>query len=310
MKPYSLPTCVLRSFLSLVLILTSLWTSEVIADNRNVVIINSNSNIPKYQRPQQAFEKEQSYHVNTINLADKQLNTKQIKYSLQQSDIIYAIGANAYQLVTEMTVDKPMVFSTAINWKRLPERANTYGVSNELPAGRQLMMYRYLFPDLKKIGIIYSPQMNKEWLEEAIDTSKDVGIEIISEAIEESDELEPILESLLGKVDALWLISDSAIASKNTILKIFNTSKKMQKPVFAYHEVFVGLGALLVISADIPTISQQVISLMDDILKNKTIDKAVVFPAGSHVILNMKALKQSPLRLNETALDSVNKIVE
>ena len=55
---------------------------------------------------------------------------------------------------------------------------NTYGVSVELLPSMQLTLYRYFFPGINKIGVVYSKDYNKEWLETVIKSAKDVGITI------------------------------------------------------------------------------------------------------------------------------------
>ncbi|MDQ7091256.1 MAG: ABC transporter substrate binding protein [Methylococcales bacterium] len=297
--------------LILVLITIMFLSNPVRADDRKLLIVNSNANLLNYQRSEQAFENNQSYQLTHVDLANKSFLDEKTKTLLKETDIVYTIGSKAYHFVTKLGINKPIVFSTIINSLRLPKKDNAYGVANELPAGMQLMMYRYIFPELKKLGIIYSRDMNQEWLDEAISTSHDVGIEIISEAVDKDDVFESKLEALLGKVDALWLIADSATASHETVEKIFDYSHKMKKPVFAYENFYADLGALLVISSDIPTISRQVVTLVDDVLNNRPIDKKIVAAAGFHIILNMKALNAHySLKLNEQALDSVNQIIE
>ena len=49
-------------------------------------------------------------------------------------------------------------------WNHLP-------YPTELPPGMQLMMSRYFFPNVSKIGVLYSEKYNKEWLSKFKDSS-------------------------------------------------------------------------------------------------------------------------------------------
>ncbi|MCK5926446.1 MAG: hypothetical protein KAG10_11160, partial [Methylococcales bacterium] len=212
----------------------------------------------------------------------------------------------------QQNIDKPMVYSDIINSRRLPYRKNTYGIATELPAGMSLHMYRYIFPSLKKLGILYNPNQNQEWIHEATKTAKDIGYDIISQAITDDDHLEHSLPALFAKVDALWIISDSSIASQKNVANAFSQSKIMEKPIFSYDPFYIKLGALLVISADKPAISRQVTYLIDEILRGQIPHQKTSAPAiSTHIILNMKALEQYPhLEFNSKSLDTINHIIE
>lgn len=281
--------------------------------NGAVLVLNSDNSVSKYALTQSTFEASQTDEKVVIDLGDELPHDDVIQKLFQQNKIkiTYAIGSNAYLLINRLAAESKIIFSSAINWQRLPLGEQTYGVSNELPAGMQLMTFRYLFPDLKKIGIVYSEKFNEEWVADAVRTAGDVGIEIVGKSIDDSEELTPALRSLLPKVDALWLISDpNVLASKTATMEVFGQSRAMKKPIFAYDKIYADLGALLIISPDIYTISRQAAGLVDDLLAGTKIKNKVVSPAGSHVILNMKTLNSFNIKLNQDALDSVNQVIE
>ena len=82
-------------------------------------------------------------------------------------DLIYCIGTKAYLIAQKFVSERNIVFSSIINWQRLPVTEKTYGVSNELHPGMQMTMYRYVFPAVKRIGVLYSKSFNREWLRDA-----------------------------------------------------------------------------------------------------------------------------------------------
>ncbi len=297
-----------------VLMLLSFQTGEAIAEESGgTLVLNSNAAVKNYELAQAAFTANTVGIRAKINLGDSSVDIDQVKKQIRQvnPDIIYAIGSKAYLLAHEIAEDKKIIFSSVLNWQRLPMSENSYGVSNELSPGMQLMTYRYLFSAVKKIGVIYSERYNKEWLSGAIETAEDVGMEIISTPIAESAELMPALEKLLPEVDVLWLISDPVVlASQESVLEIFSESAAMKKPVIAYAEIFSTLGATLVISADISTMGLQAASLARELLEHKKVLQPVVDPAGSYIMLNMKKVKEYGLDLNNEALGSVNQIIE
>ncbi|MBF6647605.1 ABC transporter substrate-binding protein [Methylobacter sp. BlB1] len=282
-------------------------------ESRGILILNSNSAVKNYELAQAAFVANSAEIKAKINLGDSSNDIDTVRERIRQvnPDAIYAIGSKAYLLAHDIAEDRKIIFSSVLNWQRLPMSKHSYGVSNELSSGMQLMTYRYLFPKLKKIGIIYSEKFNKEWLSAAAETATDVGMEIVSIPIVEPAELASTLEKLLPSVDVLWLISDPVVlADQESALEIFNRSATAKKPVIAYAEIFSTLGATLVISADISTMGLQAATLTRDLLEHKEVLRPVVDPAGSYIMLNMKKVKEYGLDLNNEALGSVNQIIE
>ncbi len=210
----------------------------------------------------------------------------------------------------KLTEKKNIVFSLVINWRRHPIDKNTYGISNELLQGAQLMMYRYFFQDVSSIGILYSKKYNKEWFDVAVESAKEVGISIIGKSISKPAKIESALNKLLPKVDALWLIPDPMVIHDiESVNKIFKQCQASGKPIYTYDKAFAGLGATLIMSADIPTMIRQSAEIVSGILDGQEIEEKVQNPAGSHIILNMKKVEEYGLNLNIEALDSVNEIV-
>lgn len=277
----------------------------------DILIVNSDYSVKKYALAQDVFEANQEKSSTSINLPDLSTDEASDLIKKNKFKIIYCIGTKAYMLAHGLAPEKNIVFSSAINWRRLPVTEKSYGIAQELPAATQLMMYRYLFPEIKKIGVLYSEQFNHEWLENAVQSAKDVGIAVVGQNISEGQNLSTEIKKLLPEVDALWLISDPhVLADRSAVSVIFQQTEMSNKPVFTYNKVFIDFGALLVISADTPTIARQVSAQVDELLGMKVVKKRVSNPAGSHVILNMKRLKNYSLKLNKEALGSVNQIVE
>ncbi len=110
----------------------------------------------------------------------------------------------------------------------------------------------------------------------------------------------------------MWLISDPVVlANEKSAIELFRVSDAKMKPVFAYDDVYVDLGAVLTITADIPTMGVQAAKLAEDVLSDREqIADRVESPAGSHITLNVGRLQRYRLNLNRQALGSVNRVIE
>ncbi len=285
------------------------------ADEDGILIINSDLAIEKYALVQEEFKKSITLPTFELNLgADSEAAARvNIKSAIMQRNpaVLYCVGVKAYLLATEAAPDKRIVFSSIINYQGLPLHEHVYGVSNELSAAKQLTTYQYFFPEIRTIGLLYSEVYNKEWAESAIQVGRDIGVEIVSLALERPEQVKAAVKRLLPHIQALWLITDSVVMSnEQSVQTIFTETDKQKKPVFAYDIAFSYQGAALVISADIPTVGQQAAGLALDVRADKKIAEKIQSPAGSQIILNRSTIENYGLKLNLDALDSVNQIVE
>lgn len=314
-KPEYFPVYIQTRWTGLFLFLVFLYCTTSLGyagEGERILIINSSASTKKYAQAQSAFLSKTSMKWKGIDLGKDQLDLTRIKNTIKgkNTEIVYCIGSNAYRLAHKVAERKKIIFTSIFNWRRMPLGKNTYGISTELPAGMQLMMYRYLFPKLKKVGVIYSKH-NKEWLKGAVEAANEVGIEIIAKSLKKPKHLESTLKETLLRVDALWLISDPIVMPNTEAVKyIFKQSKSMKKPVFAYKEVFTALGAVLVISAHIPTIGEQAGILAQELLDNEEITERVSSPASSHITLNLKKAEEYGIEVDEEALGTVNRVIK
>ena len=302
-------------FRPLILVLLTIFISNslIARENDNVLILNSDVSINKYSLANTEFKTRVTNLIGEIDLGSKWLDEKNIKNKILEidPDIIYCIGSKAYQMAYKIGKNKNMIFSLVINWHRLPMGKNTYGISNELPQSMQLTMYRYFFPDINKIGVLYSKDYNKEWFDIAVESAEEMDIDIIGRSVSKPGGIKSALKKLLPKVDALWLIPDPiVIGDMGSVKMIFDKSKAAGKPILAYDKAFTNLGASFVMSADISTIGKQAAVIVNNIQTGQEISNKIQNPAGSYIILNMEKVKEYGINLNVEALDSVNEIIE
>jgi putative ABC transport system substrate-binding protein len=304
----------LRTFTWLIVWFFLVFPARLAAEKEpKVLLINSDATVEKYRVAQEEFKKTYSRPVLEINLDDKKWEVPDVEDLLydEYPDLVYCIGSKAYFIANRFVSEKDIVFSSIVNWQRLPVTKKTYGVSSELHSGMQMTLFRYIFPEVKKIGVLYSEQYSSQWFNDARAEAREMGIEIIGKHISESKQSINALKELMPKVDALWLISDPLIMTdKENLKEVFKVCEAKKVPVFSYHDIFVEYGAVLIVSVDDPTIGRQAAGIATEALSVGKMDEKVQYPAGSHIILNLKKVKEYDLQYNEEALSVVNQIVE
>jgi len=300
------------NLLFIVLCSVSSCRQEVLPSKpEGILIVNSDKSVEKYITIQQEFETELSkVKITEVNLAKESLQNKVADIN---PFLIYTIGSKAYNQVITTVKNKPLLFSSMINWRRFDITANTYGVALELPTEMQLFMYSYLFPDIRTLGILYSKKHNSQWFEAAVVQAEEVGLSLYGKAVSNTAEISQELTKLLPKVDALWLISDPIVLhSADQVQQIFATTAAVKKPIFAYNTLFTKYGAVLTIAADLPTMGRQAADLAQSILDMQAIaeEDKIQLPAGSHVILNLQKVREYNININHSALSSVENIIQ
>ncbi len=294
-----------------VLLLSTVGVLPVLAQP-SVLVINSDDRIGKYHQTLEGFTENAMLDVTVFDLGNASTDKDKIANAIARlkPDLIYAIGAKAYLTGYQLKQRLPLLFSSLINWRRLPKDEHVYGVAMEVPLDYQFSMYSYFFPQVKTIGVVYSKKYNRELIGKAQESSQSLGIQLQPMVIDKADDLEDVLKKLHGKIDALWLIADPVVlASANNLGLIFKITSDASIPVFSYEPAFQNYGATITISADAQTIGRQSMAFAQAIIHKKGVTH-IQDPVGTQIILNLKKVKEFRLKLNEEALDSVSKLIQ
>jgi len=304
------------NFCKVLILLTTFLVSTGFAQSNKILIINSDNSVFRYETIAIEFKKvlqQNAYQwieFNLNNHVDAEVKLKQL-IQQENPELIYCIGTKAYSLARNHAENRKLLFSAAINWRRLDVSEGTYGVANELSPAQEISLLRYFFPAIKNIGLLYNDKFSREYVETIKKDALALGINIVNQPINDAQEISDALNELLPKIELFWIISDPVVlSSKASVQQIFQSAKQQKKPVYAYSDVYIEQGAVMAISADLATIGRQSANLALMMDKDKVPEGTVQSPAGSTVTLNKCALDALQLGFNQDALDSVNKIVE
>ncbi len=286
--------------------------SKGISGKPHILLINSNAGVEKYRVVQDEFRKSIPNPIREVDLRGKANDGGMNGLSSENANLIYCVGGRAYHLAKQFFAEKEIIFSSIINWLRLPNISpKTYGVSTELHPRMPVFMFRSVFPDIKRIGMLYSLQYTSQWFENTRRQALELGIGIVGKAVPDENQTLLLLEQLLPEVDAIWLISDPLVmAKKNYLYDILDRCDADKTPVFSYHEAYAKLGAVMIVSPDTPTIGRQVANIAMGLLSEEPIEEKVQFPAGSHIVLNLKQVEKYGLKYNKNALGMINTIIK
>ncbi len=283
----------------------------VLTKPEKILVVSSNRAIDRYAIAESAFL--DSFSEEDLYVVDLQGKLKPVDYvqdalNAQQFDLIYAIGAKALGSINVIAPNTPVVYSAVLNWRRFLDHKNYYGISSELSPQVQLTWFKLFFPEIKKIAVFYSKE-NKALIEDAHKVAANLSITLNAQEVKNQAQLEKLSNKVLDAADAMWLISDSEILSSvDAINRVFALAERKQVPVLTYNPVFVELGAVLSLAADLPTTGRQAGLVASELLDKRNTSPSIQYPAGSRIMLNLNKVREYGLELNSAALDSVDDI--
>lgn len=136
-------------------------------------------------------------------------------------DLIYAIATPAAQATANATKDIPIVISAVTDPKtsglvkenEKPE-TNVTGTSDLTPVDAQLDLLKQLVPDAKKIAIMYcNAEDNSKFQADLAEAkAKELGLDVEIATVTDSNQIQQVAESLIGKVDAVYVPTDNLLA--------------------------------------------------------------------------------------------------
>lgn len=233
------------------------------------------------------------------------------KISDEPPDLIVAIGLLAATVAKENFRKIPIVFCIVVD----PERYflvgdNITGISLNVPVSETLSQIRNLFPDAKKMGVLYDPRKSRIIVEEAVNMGKTLGFSMSSQKVSSELALPDAMRSVLHESDLLWIIPDSTIIKQDSIDYIFFNTFEEHIPIITFSEDLLKEGALVAITPDYVFIGEQAGHLVLSVLSGKSPGSLFMQPAGkTRVIINQKIANKLGLKLDTTGIDIDTEVI-
>ena len=172
-------------------------------------------------------------------------------------DLIYAIATPAAQSAANETKDIPVVISAVTDAKNaglvkeneMPG-TNVTGVSDLTPVQSQLELLTQILPEAKNVAILYCNAEDNSIFQANIakEEGKKLGLEMMDATVTDSNQIQQVTESLIGKVDAIYIPTDNLIAEgMATVAQVANENNL---PCICGESGFVNNGGLATYGLD------------------------------------------------------------
>ena len=179
------------------------------------------------------------------------------KFANDGKDLILAIATPAAQAMAGAVTDTPVLITAVtdpaesglVDTNEIPG-GNVTGTSDLTPVAEQIDLLQKVLPDAKKIGILYcSAESNSEiQAQMARDAIAAAGMESQDFTVSSSNEIQTVVESMVGNVDVIYAPTDNMIAAGMTTVAMVANDNNL--PVICGESGMVNSGGLATYGID------------------------------------------------------------
>jgi len=219
-----------------------------------------------------------------------------------KKDLILAIATPAAQAAYNSTKDIPILITAVtdpvksglVKSMDKPD-SNVTGTSDATPIDKQFELIKKLVPNVKSIGVLYNTSEANSEIQVGIakaEASK-MNIQLIATGVTSSNDIPQALDSILSKIDVLYIPTDNLIASSISLVNQKCLEKKI--PVIGSEKGHVDSGALATEGIDYYKLGFQTGIIASEILSGKKPQDTAI-----------QTLKETSLIINEATAKKLN----
>ncbi len=212
------------------------------------------------------YHNAQGEQVNCVTIAEKLINDR--------DNLIFAIATQAAQAVANLTKDIPILISSVTDPEsaKLVEKntapgGNVTGTSDLTPCEAQISLLKKLVPNAKTVGMLYCSSEQNSYFQIALAKAAcdKAGLKYIDGTVSNSNEIQQVVTSLCGKVDAIYAPTDNMIAAGMSLVSQIANEKGI--PTICGEEGMVNAGGLATYGINYYELGKQTAKMAVEILR-------------------------------------------
>lgn len=254
------------------------------------------------------FEEGKNVTFDQQNAQGDQSNLQTIaqRFVSNKDDLVCAIATPAAQTMANATKNIPIVGTAITDYKvaklvkdNNKPGTNVTGTTDMNPVEAQIDLLVKIMPKAKTVGFIYNSSEVNSQLQ--IDLAKKAaaarGLNTVEATVSSVNDIQQAAQSLMGKVDALYIPTDNVMASAMPNLTKITDEAKI--PVFCGEAGMLKSGGVATLGIDYYKLGFQTGEMAADILsgKAKPQDMAIQSQKTFTVSLNEEAIKKLGLTI-------------
>lgn len=192
----------------------------------------------------------------------------------ENPDVIVTITTPTSQAAIAATKDIPIIFTTVtdplksklVTQEKHPG-GNASGISDLVPAERQLDVVKEIVPNLKTLGLVYDPGLDnaRSTVESIKAIAPKMGFTIVELPAMGINNVPSAGQALVGKVDAIFVPNDTTVyGAFELLVKVAQDGKV---PLFTAERRSVQRGAVATVGFDFKDMGMRTADMVDKVLK-------------------------------------------
>ncbi len=244
------------------------------------------------------YQNAQGEQANCVTIAQKLVN--------DQNDLILAIATPAAQAVVNFTDTIPVLVTAVtdpasaklVNSNELPG-TNVSGTSDLNPVDAQVRLIKRILPDAKKIAFLFCSSEENSYFQVGLakKTADEIGLEYVDATVSSSNEIQSVVESLVGKVDAIYAPTDNMIAAGMATVSMVSTPAGI--PIFCGEAGMVDNGGFATYGLNYYELGKQTAAMAVDILENgkNPAEMPIQYLEKCDLAINMEAAEEMGIEI-------------
>jgi putative ABC transport system substrate-binding protein len=222
--------------------------------------------------------------------------------------LIIGVGSRAATLARKKIPAAPSVFCMTMN--AADPELKSGGVVLDLPPAAYVDYIRTNFPDIKRIGILFTPGSTQA-LATSFKTLNNGDTTIVLEPVAGITQLDSAIKNLKTKADSLLMIGDPAIYNQTTAPHLILLSLQISLPIFAISPSFAQAGALAAVYPDIEDNGCQTGEMAVRVIKGESHTALpVLSPRKTASTVNMIVSQRMGVAIPKKAMEAAEKIIQ
>jgi putative tryptophan/tyrosine transport system substrate-binding protein len=235
-------------------------------------------------------------------------------------DVIVTWGTAPVVAAKQATAVIPIVFATAgdpiatglvVSLAR--PGGNLTGLSNQARdlAGKRLELLREIIPDLRRLAILSNIETPIGALEvgEVQAAARTLDLEVFPLEIRRAEDIAPAFESLKGRAQAIYVVSEPLIASNRVRMNTLALGARL--PTLYGLREYVEAGGLMSYGPNTPDLFRRSAEIVDKILRGaKPGEIPVEQPTKFDLVINLTTAKTLGLEIPPTVLARADEVIE
>jgi len=204
------------------------------------IIIIKDTDIKPYRDAIDGFKSSCGCPVREFDLSDAGEIDKAIK---GRPDAIVAVGTQTFRKIKTIT-NIPLIYTMVMPSESADSPGNNVsGVSMDISPETYLESIVGLFPEAKRIGVLFDPEHTGLFVQESTASARAKGITLVRKPMRDPRQMPALLDELRNKVDVLWMLPDETLIHPDTVDYLLLFSFQNNMPLFSFSKKYVEQGA-------------------------------------------------------------------